>query len=103
MRNRLARQSRQLHRWHAGPHGHTNRDTNTKRHTDANRNANAYPVTVTQAPAIPATRRGLVLVAGLLFGAVLTTTTIGTSWENAALGLGIGLAALVGLAQTCSA
>ncbi len=57
---------------------------------------------MTHAQALPSTKRGLVLVAGLLLGLALTLTTLGTSWEHVALGLGIGLAAIVGLAQTCS-
>jgi hypothetical protein len=48
-------------------------------------------------------RRGLVLVAGLLLGLALALATAGLSWEAGAIGLGLGLAALVGLAQTCSA
>ena len=58
---------------------------------------------MTHAPAIPSTRRGLVLVAGLALGVALSALALGTSWENVALGMSIGLAALVGLAQTCSA
>jgi len=42
-------------------------------------------------------------VAGLLAGLALALTALNGEWEAAALGLGIGLAALVGLAQTCSA
>jgi hypothetical protein len=49
------------------------------------------------------TSRGLLLAGGLLLGLVLALTTAGLSWESGALGLGLGLAALVGLAQTCSA
>ena len=101
MRNRLAR--RQLHRWPADPDGHTNRNTSDDRNPYANSYANAHAGSVTHALALPAARRGVVLVAGLLLGVVFTTTTLGTSWENPAFGLGIGLAALVGLAQTCSA
>ena len=48
-------------------------------------------------------RRGLLLAAGLLLGLVAALATAGLSWEAGALGLGLGLAALVGLAQTCSA
>jgi hypothetical protein len=47
--------------------------------------------------------RGLVLAAGLLLGLALAVATAGLSWEAGAYGLGLGLAALVGLAQTCSA
>ena len=55
------------------------------------------------APAVPTTRGGLLLVAGLLLGSLLVVATLSTSWETTALVLGIGLAALVGLSQTCSA
>jgi hypothetical protein len=48
-------------------------------------------------------RRGLLLVSGLLLGLIVAIATAGLSWEAGAYGLGIGLAALVGLAQTCSA
>ncbi len=48
-------------------------------------------------------RRGLVLATGLLLGLVVALATAGLSWEAGAFGLGLGLAALVGLAQTCSA
>ena len=48
-------------------------------------------------------RRGLILAAGLLAGLAVALTTAGFSWQAGAAGLGIGLAALVGLAQTCSA
>lgn len=58
---------------------------------------------MTQARVAQSTRRGLLLVAGLLLGVALSPIALGTSWEPAAFGLGIGLAALVGLAQTCSA
>ena len=47
--------------------------------------------------------RGVLLAGGLLLGLVLALATAGLSWESGALGLGLGLAALVGLAQTCSA
>ena len=70
---------------------------------DAHRDTDAYALAVTHAQTLPSSRRGLVLVAGLLLGLALTPTTLGTSWEQIALGLGIGLAAIVGLAQTCSA
>ena len=46
--------------------------------------------------------RGVLLAGGLLLGLVLALAT-GLSWESGALVLGLGLAALVGLAQTCSA
>jgi len=49
------------------------------------------------------TRRGLLLAAGLLAGFAVALATAGLSWEAGAAGLGLGLAALVGLAQTCSA
>ncbi len=49
------------------------------------------------------TRRGLLLVAGLLTGFAVALATAGLSWQAGAAGLGLGLAALVGLAQTCSA
>ena len=45
-------------------------------------------------------RRGLLLATGLLLGVALALAMAGLSWETGALGLGIGLAALVGLAQT---
>ena len=48
-------------------------------------------------------RRGLVLASGLLLGLTVALATAGLSWEAGAFGLGLGLAALVGLAQTCSA
>jgi hypothetical protein len=48
-------------------------------------------------------RRGLLLAAGLLLGLLVALATAGLSWEAGAFGLGLGLAALVGLAQTCSA
>jgi hypothetical protein len=47
--------------------------------------------------------RGLLLGAGLLLGLAVALTTAGLSWEAGAAGLGFALAALVGLAQTCSA
>ena len=47
--------------------------------------------------------RLLLLVAGLLAGLAIALATSGLSWQNGALGLGLALAALVGLAQTCSA
>jgi hypothetical protein len=49
------------------------------------------------------TRRGLLLAAGLMLGLAAAIATAGLSWEAGAWGLGLGLAALVGLAQTCSA
>ena len=49
------------------------------------------------------TKRGLLLVTGLLFGLALALATAGLSWQAGAVGLGFALAALVGLAQTCSA
>ncbi len=70
---------------------------------DAHRDTDAYALAVTYAQTLPSSRRGPVLVAGLLLGLALTPTALGTSWEHVALGLGIGLAAIVGLAQTCSA
>jgi len=48
-------------------------------------------------------RRGLLLASGLLFGFALALAMTGLSWQAGALGLGFALAALVGLAQTCSA
>ena len=48
-------------------------------------------------------RRGLPLAAGLLLGLALSLATAGLSWQAGAVGLGLALAALVGLAQTCSA
>jgi hypothetical protein len=48
-------------------------------------------------------KRGLLLAGGLLLGLALALATAGVSWETGALGLGFALAALVGLAQTCSA
>jgi hypothetical protein len=48
-------------------------------------------------------RRALLAGAGLLLGFAVALVTAGLSWLAAAFGLGIGLAALVGLAQTCSA
>ena len=49
------------------------------------------------------TRRGLLLAAGVALGPAVALATATLSWQAGALGLGIGLAALVGLAQTCSA
>ena len=48
-------------------------------------------------------RRGLLVAGGALLGLVLALATTGLSWESVAAGLGLGLAAVVGLAQTCSA
>jgi hypothetical protein len=50
-------------------------------------------------------RQGLLLAAGLLLGIALAvaTTAGGLSWEVGAGALGIGLAAIVGLSNTCSA
>ncbi len=48
-------------------------------------------------------RRGALLAAGLLLGLAVALATATVSWEAGAFGLGLGLAALVGLAQTCSA
>ena len=48
-------------------------------------------------------RRGLLLAAGLALGLALAAATPGLSWQAGAAGLGLALAALVGLAQTCSA
>ena len=46
-------------------------------------------------------RHGILLAAALLLGLALATA--GFPWEAGAAGLGLGLAAVVGLAQTCSA
>ena len=80
-------------------------DLDARRDSDTNDNAYTYTyaLAVTHAQTLPSSRRSLVLVAGLLLGLALTATTLGTSWEHVALGLGIGLAAIVGLSQTCSA
>lgn len=48
-------------------------------------------------------RRGLLLAAGLPLGLALALATASLSWQAGAGGLGFALAALVGLAQTCSA
>jgi hypothetical protein len=48
-------------------------------------------------------RRGLLLAIGLLIGLAVALGTTGVSWESGALGLGFVLAALAGIAQTCSA
>lgn len=48
-------------------------------------------------------RRGLLLATGALVGLALALGTAALSWQAGALGLGLALAALVGLAQTCSA
>ena len=48
-------------------------------------------------------RRGVILGVGLLLGLAIALATTGLSWEAGAVGLGFALAALVGLAQTCSA
>ncbi len=57
-----------------------------------------------RAQAFDATR-SLLLAAGLLLGLglALAIAPAELSWETGAIGLGLGLAALVGLAQTCSA
>jgi hypothetical protein len=47
--------------------------------------------------------RGLLLAGGFLAGLALALATAGLSWEAGAFALGLGLAAIVGLAQTCSA
>ena len=49
------------------------------------------------------TRRSLLLAAGLFAGLAVALATAGLSWQAGAAGLGLGLAALAGLAQTCSA
>jgi len=48
-------------------------------------------------------RRGLLLAFGLLIGLAVALGTTGLSWEAGAVGLGFALAALAGIAQTCSA
>jgi hypothetical protein len=48
-------------------------------------------------------RRTLLLAAGVLLGLTVALATAFLPWEDAALALGIGLAAVVGIAQTCSA
>jgi hypothetical protein len=48
-------------------------------------------------------RRAALTAAGLLLGLALALATAGLEWEAGAVGLGFALAALVGLAQTCSA
>ena len=48
-------------------------------------------------------RRGLLLAIGLLLGLAVALGTTGLSWQTGALGLGFVLAALAGIAQTCSA
>jgi len=58
---------------------------------------------MTHALQLKETRRLGLLAAGLLLGVSLAAATAGLSWRSGALGLSIGLAALVGLAQTCSA
>ena len=45
----------------------------------------------------------MLLAAGLLAGFAVALATAGLSWQAGAAGLGLGLAARVGLAQTCSA
>ena len=54
-------------------------------------------------PGLGVARSGLLLAAGLLLGMTVAFATASFSWEAGAWGLGLGLAALVGLAQTCSA
>ncbi len=56
-----------------------------------------------QAPGLTAARHGVLLGAALLLGLGLAAATTGLSWQSGAGGLGLALAALVGLAQTCSA
>lgn len=51
---------------------------------------------------LSSTKRGLLLAAGLLLGLALALATAGLTWQTGAVGLGFGLAAVVGLAQTCS-
>lgn len=51
----------------------------------------------------PGLRRGTLLGLGLAFGLALALATSEASWQAGAVGLGFALAALVGLAQTCSA
>ena len=58
---------------------------------------------ITQALEFNGTRRGLLLTTGLLLGLALALATAGLSWQTGAIGLGLALAALVGIAQTCSA
>ncbi len=48
-------------------------------------------------------KRGLLLATGLLLGLTVALATAGLSWQTGAIGLGFGLAAIVGIAQTCSA
>ena len=55
------------------------------------------------AASLPDTRRGLVVIAGALLGLAIALATTVLSWQTGAAVLGLGLAALVGLAQTCSA
>ncbi len=52
---------------------------------------------------ITETRRRILLAAGLLLGFLLALAAADASWQTGAVGLGFALAALVGLAQTCSA
>jgi hypothetical protein len=47
--------------------------------------------------------RAVLLVAGLLMGFGVAFGTMGLSWQTGAIGLGFALAALAGVAQTCSA
>jgi hypothetical protein len=48
-------------------------------------------------------RQAVLLVLGVALGLALAAATSDLSWEAGAAGLGLALAALVGLAQTCSA
>lgn len=50
-----------------------------------------------------ATKRSLLLSAGMLLGLALAFATTGAGWEAGAVGLGFALAVLAGLAQRCSA
>lgn len=50
-----------------------------------------------------ATKRSLLVAAGLLLGLALALATTGVSWQAGAVGLGFALAVLTGLAQRCSA
>jgi hypothetical protein len=47
--------------------------------------------------------RAVLLVAGALVGLAVAFGTMSISWETGAVGLGFALAALAGIAQTCSA
>lgn len=47
--------------------------------------------------------RAALLLVGALIGSAVALGTLGLSWQTGVVGLGFALAALAGIAQTCSA